>query len=113
MHLHRAQCHLYEGGDPLNVKSLCCTAECAVCTKYTLLWSHPMCTFSVLHACKLELKLQPRVRSHSQVFRHVTLAGRSESTFPLPFARHPQDLLTLGWEIQISLHVFPLDLSTC
>lgn len=79
-----------KGLTPLNIKSFCCTEECVVCTKYTFPWSHPTCTFSVLHACKPQLKLRPHVRSHSQVFRHVTLAGTSESTFLLPFTRHPK-----------------------
>lgn len=95
---------------PLIVKSFCCcTAECLACTKYTFSRSHPTCTFSVFHACKPELKLQQCVRSHSQVFRHVILAGTSESTFVLgllPFTQNPQELKTLGAKIQIKPNLF-------
>lgn len=94
----------------------CCTAECLVCTKYTFPLSHPTCTFSVLHACKPGLKLQQCVRSHSQVFRHVLLAGTSESVFILgliSFTQNLQDLGTLGAKIRIKSHLFKLDLSTC
>lgn len=93
---------------------------------YNLQYSEKCCYFLMhmcsikkkkIHwVCKPDLKLQQCVRSQSQVFRHVILAGTSASTFVLgllPFTQKPQDLQILCAKIRIKPHFFTLDLSTC